>query len=205
MPFFPAVRPTEHEHLVEWISAALANARSIVHGLDADQLRARPIPSSDLTLGWLILHIGEVAEHWLGRAAAGPAGYDTGRSIQEKWEASYAVNAVADDATAGDVLAEFDRRVAAGLESLRAIDLDGAVPPPTDAPWYPPGLGDFTGRWVVQHVYTEIERHSGHADLLREAIDGRTMYDLIAEDQGIDMSYIGEWFAAHPEVPAPEW
>lgn len=205
MPFFPAVRPTVHEHLVEWISAALANARSIVHGLDADQLRARPIPSSDLTLGWLILHIGEVAEHWLGRAAAGPAGYDTGRSIQEKWEASYAVNAVADDATAGDVLAEFDRRVAAGLESLRAIDLDGAVPPPTDAPWYPPGLGDFTGRWVVQHVYTEIERHSGHADLLREAIDGRTMYDLIAEDQGIDMSYIGEWFAAHPEVPAPEW
>jgi hypothetical protein len=31
------------------------------------------------------------------------------------------------------------------------------------------------------------------------------MYELIAEDQGIDMSYIGAWFAAHPEVPAPQW
>ena len=54
-------------------------------------------------------------------------------------------------------------------------------------------------------MLAEIERHSGHADLLREAIDGRTMYDLIAEDQGIDMSYIGAWFADHPEIPAPAW
>lgn len=30
------------------------------------------------------------------------------------------------------------------------------------------------------------------------------MYDLVAEDQGVEMSYIGEWFAAHPEVPRPE-
>ena len=205
MPFFPAVHASEHETLVEWVSAALTNARSTVHGLDADQLRSRPIPSSDLTLGWLILHIGEVAEHWLGRAAAGPAGYDTERSITQKWESSWAINDVADDASADDVLAEFDRRAAAALESLRSMDLDAAVPAPTDAPWYPPGLPDFSGRWCVLHAYAEIERHSGHADLLREAIDGRTMYDLIAEDQGIDMSYIGEWFAAHPEVPAPDW
>ena len=106
MPLFPATHPTEKDTFIEWIDVALSNARSIVSGLTGDQLRAHPIPSSELTLGWLILHIGEVAEGWLGRAAAAPGG---------------------------------------------------------------------------------------------------TMYDLIARDQGIDMSYIGKWFAAHPEVPAPQW
>ena len=68
MPFFPATRATEHEQLCEWVDAQLVNARSVVHGLTADQLRARPVPSSELTLGWLILHIGEVAETWLRNA-----------------------------------------------------------------------------------------------------------------------------------------
>ena len=72
-------------------------------------------------------------------------------------------------------------------------------------PWYPPGLPAFNGRWAALHALNEIARHSGHADILREAVDGRTMYELIAESQEIDMSYIGQWFAAHPEVPAPEW
>lgn len=205
MSFFAPVAPTESEHLVAWVEHTLANARSTVHGLTADQLRARPIPSSELTLGWLLLHIGEVAERWLGRAAAGPAGYDTGTSLLERWRRAETINDVAPDATAHDVLAEFDRRCAAGLDHLRGTDLDAPIPVPDDMPWFPPDLLEVTGRWVVEHVLTEISRHSGHADILREALDGRTMYDLIAEDQGVDMTYIGEWFAAHPEVPRPEW
>lgn len=203
MPFFPATRATEHEQLCEWVDAQLVNARSIVHGLTVDQLRTRPVPSSELTLGWLLLHIGEVAETWLARAAAGPAGIDTGLSLVEAFERAETVNLPAPDATAEDVLAEYDRRCATGLAHLRAADLDAPVPVPDDAPWYPPGQPEFSGRWVVHHVLTEIARHSGHADILREAIDGRTMYELQAEDQGIDMTYIGEWFAAHREVPTP--
>ncbi len=76
---------------------------------------------------------------------------------------------------------------------------------PTEMPWFPTDLPAFNARWVALHVLGEINRHSGHADILREAIDGGTMYDLIARDQGIDMSYIGAWFAAHPEVPMPQW
>jgi hypothetical protein len=205
MALFAPIAHTEHEHLLAWVEHGLVNARSTVHGLTDDQLWARPVPSSDLTLRWLLLHIGEVAEHWLGRAAAGPAGYRTDESVAEQWERSWSVNEVADDATMDSVLAEFDRRCAAGLDALRGTDLDAVVPLPTDMPWYPPDLGDLTARWVVEHVLGEIQRHSGHADILREAIDGRTMYDLIAEDQDIDMSYIGEWFAAHPEIPQPEW
>lgn len=205
MPFFPATSGTERENLIEWIDVALTNARSIVVGLTADQLRTRPIPSSELTLGWLILHIGEVAESWLGRAAAAPGPLETGRTLLEAFEYADTVNQVAQSATAEEVLAEFDRRHAAALDHLRAADLDALVPVPTEMPWYPADLPPFNGRWAALHALAEIERHSGHADLLREAIDGGTMYDLIARDQGIDMSYIGEWFAAHPEVPAPQW
>ena len=106
---------------------------------------------------------------------------------------------------AAQVLAEYDRRHAAALEHLRAADLDAPVPVPTEMPWYPADQPPFNARWAALHAFAEIERHSGHADLLREAIDGGTMYDLIARDQGIDMSNTGKWFAAHPEVPAPQW
>ncbi|AWH96258.1 DUF664 domain-containing protein [Dietzia psychralcaliphila] len=205
MPLFPATHTTQRETLLEWIDDALVNARSIIHGLTGDQLRARPVPSSELTLGLLILHIGEVAEGWLGRAAAAPDPVETGRSLPEAFAWAEEVNRVGPDATAEEILAEFDRRHGAGLAHLRAADLDAVVPVPTEMPWFPPGMAPFNGWWVAQHVLTEINRHSGHADILREAIDGRTMYDLIAEDQGIDMSYIGAWFAAHPEVPAPAW
>lgn len=205
MPFFPATTGTEHENLIEWTDVALTNARSIVAGLTGDQLRSHPIPSSELTLGWLILHIGEVAEGWLGRAAAAPEAPNTGQSLAEAFEYAETVNQVAPDATAEEVLAEFDRRHAAALEHLRAADLDAEVPVPTEMPWFPTDLPPFNGRWATLHTLGEIERHSGHADILREAIDGGTLYDLIARDQGIDMSYIGEWFAAHPEVPAPQW
>lgn len=205
MPFFPATRSTEHATLLEWVDVALTNARSTVVGLTADQLRSHPIPSSEATPGWLILHIGEVAEGWLERAATGPAAPETGRSVAESFEHAVTVNQVSPDATAEDVLAEFDRRHAAALEHLRAADLDAEVPVPTEMPWFPADLPAFTGRWAVLHALGEIERHSGHADILREAIDGGTLYDLIARDQGIDMSYIGAWFANHPEIPAPEW
>ena len=205
MPLFAATTTTEHDSLIEWVDVTLTNARSIVSGLTGDQLRARPIESSELTLGWLILHIGEVAETWIARAAAGPGPLETGRTLLESYEHAATVNEVATDASAEDILAEFDRRHAAALEHLRRVDLDVTVPVPAEMPWFPPGLPAFNGRWTVMHAVNEIARHSGQADILREAIDGATMYELIASDQGIDMSHIGMWYANHPEIPAPQW
>ena len=205
MPLFPTTHSTEHETLIEWVDAALTNARSTVHGLNIEQLRATPIPSSELSLGWLMLHIADVAEQWLGRAAAGPAGFGTDESILQRYERAVDSHQIGADATAEDVLAEYDRKCAHALELLRSADLDAAVPVPTEMPWFPPGLPEFNGRWAALHALEEIQRHSGHADILREAIDGLTLYELIARDQSIDMSYIGAWYAAHPDIPTPQW
>jgi hypothetical protein len=51
------------------------------------------------------------------------------------------------------------------------------------APWMPTGEG-YTVRWVLLHVLEELARHAGHADILREQIDGATMYALMAAAEG---------------------
>ena len=50
MPLFAATTTTELDSLIEWVDVTLTNARSIVSGLTGDQLRARPIETSELTL-----------------------------------------------------------------------------------------------------------------------------------------------------------
>src|SRR5699024_6757662 len=84
MPFFPATHATEHKSLIEWVDAALVNARSTVHGLTIEHLRARPVPTSELTLGGrelpaggLMPRLAGAAVQWPARAAAGPAGVGT--------------------------------------------------------------------------------------------------------------------------------
>lgn len=72
---------------------------------------------------------------------------------------------------------------AQNAESLRLIgtaDLDAAVPVPRDAPWFPRDVEAWSVRWVILHLIGELARHAGHADIIRESIDGATMYELIA-------------------------
>jgi hypothetical protein len=47
-------------------------------------------------------------------------------------------------------------------------------------PWFPKGVAAWSVRWVLLHLIEETARHAGHADLLREAVDGATAYPLLA-------------------------
>ena len=58
------------------------------------------------------------------------------------------------------------------------------MPVPQDIPWFPKGIKDWSVRWVILHVINELTRHSGHADIIRESIDGATMYELLAALEG---------------------
>jgi hypothetical protein len=69
-------------------------------------------------------------------------------------------------------------------EVLRAADLDAPVPVPRDAPWFPRDVEAWSVRWVAMHLVEELARHAGHADIIRESIDGATMYELIAGREG---------------------
>ena len=62
-----------------------------------------------------------------------------------------------------------------------------AVPP---APWFPPELTHWEARWVLLHLATETARHAGHADIIRESIDGKGSYELNALADGQSW---GDW------------
>ena len=51
---------------------------------------------------------------------------------------------------------------------------------PHDVPWFPKDVDFWSVRWVVLHLIEELARHAGHGDIIRESIDGATMYELMA-------------------------
>lgn len=63
-------------------------------------------------------------------------------------------------------------------------DLDRPVPVPKGVPWFPDDVEAWSVRWVLLHLIEEIARHAGHADIIRESIDGATMYALMAAAEG---------------------
>jgi hypothetical protein len=89
-----------------------------------------------------------------------------------------------DDETLDELLEKFRRQNAETLRIFDDADLDTAVPVPQDVPWFPKDIDHWTVRWVIHHLINELDRHSGHADIIRESIDGATLYDLIAGLEG---------------------
>ena len=90
-------------------------------------------------------------------------------------ESSYAVHAngfvMTEDETLGGLLARYEEVAARTDELVRTGDLDAAHPLP-EAPWFEPGAR-WSLRRVALHVVAETSQHAGHADLLRETIDGQ--------------------------------
>ena len=57
-------------------------------------------------------------------------------------------------------------------------------PVPQGVPWYPDDLDAWSVRWVLMHLVSETARHAGHADIVREAVDGATAFPLMAAAEG---------------------
>ncbi len=73
--------------------------------------------------------------------------------------------------------------VAAGTEAyVRGVpSLDDTFPLPK-APWFPPD-DRVSVRWLCLHLIRETARHAGHADIIRESLDGASAWDLVAREQ----------------------
>ena len=143
-----------------WQRSVLAN---ICAGLTADQLVLRPLPSSTLSLLGLVRHLAEVERTWFRRVLAGevvPLVYSDTGDFQAAYDAREADVAEAFASWRAEV--EHSRRIEAAAPDL---DLTGH-----QARWGE----DVSLRWVLIHMVEEYARHNGHADLLREGLDGRT-------------------------------
>jgi uncharacterized damage-inducible protein DinB len=139
-----------------------------VEGLGQAQLAQR-IPTSTLTLAGLLKHMALVEDSWFTERFAGqamPAPFaDVDWDADPDWEFHTAV----DDSPGWLVqryseACERSRAVVAGASSLDELAVAGRS-----------RSGEvFTLRWILHHMIEETARHNGHADLLREAIDGAT-------------------------------
>jgi uncharacterized damage-inducible protein DinB len=134
-------------------------------GLDAEQLAQRSVPPSSMSLLGLVRHLAKVEHHWFRRWLEGQE--DLPRLYRTEEDRDLDFNgAVADDDVVADAWESWNREVAHAREVYAGIEDLGAEV----------RFGDERGevRDIVVHMIEEYARHVGHADLLRERIDGRT-------------------------------
>ncbi|MBV2153094.1 DinB family protein [Kitasatospora sp. SUK 42] len=160
----PPMAADETAMLTAWLEFHRSTLALKCEGLTDDQLRLRSVPPSTLSLLGLVRHMAEVERHWFQGILLG-AEIATGHYwTPENDDADF------DDVDTADVAADFAvwraevegaRRAAAGL--------------PLDTVGKRLRRGEeVTLRWILVHMIEEYARHNGHADLLRELVDGST-------------------------------
>ena len=134
--------------------------------LDAEQLARRSVPPSTMSLLGLVRHLARVEHNWFRRVLDGQSGIDRIFWSAEDDDLDFN-GAVADPSVVEEAWAAWRREVAFADSYLDVEhDLDAHVPLPRG--------GTAPVRDVLVHMVEEYARHAGHADLLRECIDGRT-------------------------------
>jgi hypothetical protein len=156
--------------------ATLAQPRQFLRyttqGLTDEQARTRTTVS-ELTLGGLVKHVADVERSWAQFIVVGPSALG---HASEMTEADWARRAngfrLLDDETLAGVLAEYEAIAAATDDLVRTLpDLDATQPLPV-APWFPPSAR-WSARLSLLHIAAETAQHAGHADIIRESLDGQ--------------------------------
>jgi uncharacterized damage-inducible protein DinB len=162
----PPLVADEREMLETWLDYHRETLLMKCAGLSAEQLAERSCPPSTLSLLGLVRHMSEVERNWFRRALEGataPPIYYSDDDPDGDFD-----NATPDEADRA--LTVFTAEVAAAREAAARKGLDDVGRTTRIGPeLYPVSL-----RWIYLHMIEEYARHNGHADLLRERIDGAT-------------------------------
>ena len=166
----------EREGLMAYLEQQRHVLRVAAHGLTDEQARATPTVSA-LSVGGLIKHCASVERAWMDdvlmRKRSG---------AEDEYESGFRLEP---GETVADILA-LHRQAARETDEIVAgiADLGRPVPVPRDAPWFPQDVEAWSVRWVLLHLIQETARHAGHADIVREAVDGATAFPLMAALEG---------------------
>jgi uncharacterized damage-inducible protein DinB len=146
--------------------------RYTTRDLTDEQARARTTVS-ELTLGGLIKHVTEVERSWAEFIVVGPSALgDASAMTEADWAKRADGFRLLEDETLAGVLDVYEATAAATTELVRTLpDLDATQPLPT-APWFP-ASERWSARRSLLHIIAETAQHSGHADIIRESIDGQ--------------------------------
>ena len=158
----------ERNDLLESLAAHRGFLIHTVGGLTDDQARQRTTVS-ELTLGGLVKHVAHMERLWAEFIVAGPSAVAMTEDTYAEHADGFVLRA---DETLTDVLADYGKIAQRTDELVRTLpDLDASQPLP-EAPWFTPGA-TRSARRVFVHIVAETAQHAGHADILREALDGQ--------------------------------
>ncbi|SDY05926.1 Protein of unknown function [Saccharopolyspora shandongensis] len=169
----------------------LATARSALinttRGLSDEQAGVRPTASA-LCLGGLIKHVAAMEEQWMRFALDGPSAMRFDLPAGVTWADLAAGTAreipqwaidnqngfrMLPGETLAGVIERYEQVAARSEEIIAAVPDLSATHPLPEAPWNEPGAAHSVRR-VLVHVIAETTQHAGHADILRETLDGQT-------------------------------
>ena len=163
----PPVSADERTMLSAWLDWHRATLAWKCDGLDASALRRRAVPPSTLSLLGLVRHMAEVERNWFRR-------YFAGEGAPPYFYSDSNPDGEFDDVDGADVDSAF--RVW-NVECDHARGLVAAAPSLDALAAVPRANGALVSlRWILVHMVEEYSRHNGHADLLRQVIDGATGY-----------------------------
>jgi len=157
------------------------------YGLTPEQLRAAP-SASVLSVGGLIKHCAYTEAGWIDTALQRPRTY----AQAYEWDQHFDVS---EGETYEDIVKFYDEVAAETERAIAGIaDLGRPVPIDKSVPWNPQDYDDWSVRWVLLHLIEETARHTGHADIIRETVDGGTAYALMAAAEGWpETDFIKPW------------
>ena len=164
---------TERATIIETLARHRGFLAQTLDGV-GDEDAARRTTVSELCLGGIVKHVASTTSRWLDFVEHGP-----GEGVQGDDPAAVAAYTsqfrMDPDDTVASVLANFaeaGRRTDELVRSLPSLDADQPLP---SAPWFEPGAR-WSARRVFLHLLAETAQHAGHADIIRESLDGaRTM------------------------------
>ncbi|MFD5324713.1 DinB family protein [Streptomyces sp. NPDC127092] len=172
----PAEKPgDERGAFLNFIEAQRAAVVRASLGLTEEQAASRP-SASELSLSGLIKHVAEVELNWLRLAQQRP---NERQRTQETWDEAFRL---LDGETVAETVAFWQGVAKETEEFVRNVpSLDDTFPLPP-APWFPKD-GRVSVRWMLLHLVQEMGRHAGHADIIRESLDGKGSFELIGLEQ----------------------
>jgi uncharacterized damage-inducible protein DinB len=157
----PPSTGSERELLTAFLDFHRETLLSKCADLTVEQLGARSVEPSTLSLLGLVRHMADVERSWfrvrVGREAIAPGNYWSDADPDGDFDNL-------DSATVDQVLATYRDEVARARQILADSDLESTFAHPRH--------GTTSVRWVAIHMIEEYARHNGHADLLRQRIDG---------------------------------
>jgi uncharacterized damage-inducible protein DinB len=169
----------ERSGLLRYLEQQRHVLRVAAYGLTDEEARMKPSKSA-LSVGGLIKHVASTENGWIDITLQLPQ--PSAEEGQERYVDEFQMG---EDETLADVLARYDEVAARTEEVIAGItDLGQRVPVPKEVPWFPKDVDAWSVRWVLLHLIEETARHAGHADIVREHIDGATAFPLMAAAEG---------------------